>query len=53
MDTSDWMRNGDYLPTRLSAQEDAVQTLLRTKLDSDMGAHRESTVGLVAYGNKR
>ncbi|XP_065185294.1 26S proteasome non-ATPase regulatory subunit 4-like [Sycon ciliatum] len=31
IDDSDWMRNGDFLPTRLQAQEDAVNVICRAK----------------------
>ena len=31
IDDSDWMRNGDFLPTRMQAQEDAVNVICRWK----------------------
>lgn len=31
VDTSDWMRNGDYLPSRMQAQADAVNLLAGAK----------------------
>ena len=37
------MRNGDYLPTRLQAQQDAVNTICRFKLRSNP----ENNVGLI------
>lgn len=49
MDVSEYMRNGDYPPTRLESQQDAVTTLIVGKL----GRNAESTVGLLAYGGKR
>lgn len=45
LDTSDWMRNGDYVPTRLDAQFDAV-TLLA---DAKLSANPESTVGVLTF----
>lgn len=44
MDCSQYMRNGDYVPTRLAAQEDAANLLVNAKIQS----HRESTVGVAA-----
>ena len=37
------MRNGDYVPTRLQAQQDAVNTVCRFKLRSNP----ENNVGLL------
>jgi len=48
IDTSDWMRNGDYLPTRLEAQQDAVNLICGAKTQSNP----ENTVGVVAFGGK-
>jgi len=48
MDNSDWMRNGDYPPSRLEAQNDAVNLLCSTKTQSNP----ESTVAVVACGGK-
>jgi hypothetical protein len=31
MDNSEWMRNGDYLPTRFQAQADAVNLICGAK----------------------
>lgn len=31
MDNSEWMRNGDFLPTRIQAQQDAVNIICRAK----------------------
>jgi len=45
MDTSDHMRNGDYEPTRLEAQYQAVRLLMDIKLE---GA--EDTIGFVSNG---
>lgn len=47
LDTSPYMRNGDYIPTRLEAMQDAANMLVGAKLQS----HPESTVG-VADGTR-
>eukprot|EP00339_Tiarina_fusa_P014171 CAMPEP_0117063268 /NCGR_PEP_ID=MMETSP0472-20121206/44164_1 /TAXON_ID=693140 ORGANISM="Tiarina fusus, Strain LIS" /NCGR_SAMPLE_ID=MMETSP0472 /ASSEMBLY_ACC=CAM_ASM_000603 /LENGTH=414 /DNA_ID=CAMNT_0004782899 /DNA_START=111 /DNA_END=1355 /DNA_ORIENTATION=- len=44
LDNSEFMRNGDYVPTRLEAQQDAANLLVGTKTQS----HPESTVGVSA-----
>jgi 26S proteasome regulatory subunit N10 len=31
VDNSDWMRNGDYIPTRFEAQHDAVNLVTGAK----------------------
>ncbi|KAG0722426.1 26S proteasome non-ATPase regulatory subunit 4 [Chionoecetes opilio] len=41
------MRNGDYVPTRLQAQQDAVNTICRFKLRSNP----ENNVGLLTLAN--
>ena len=43
MDNSEFMRNGDFLPTRLQAQQDAVGLITQSKLRSNP----ESNVGLM------
>ena len=43
MDNSEFMRNGDFLPTRLQAQQDAVGLIANSKLRSNP----ESNVGLL------
>ena len=43
VDNSEYMRNGDYVPTRLQAQQDAVNTICRFKLRSNP----ENNVGLL------
>jgi len=43
LDNSEYMRNGDYVPTRLEAQQDAANMLVGVKT-----AHPESTVGVSA-----
>jgi len=44
VDNSEFMRNGDYIPTRLEAQQDAANLLVGAKTQS----HPESTVGIAA-----
>jgi 26S proteasome regulatory subunit N10 len=44
LDNSEYMRNGDYIPTRLEAQQDAANLLVGAKTQS----HHESTVGVSA-----
>ncbi|TYJ57426.1 hypothetical protein B9479_001742 [Cryptococcus floricola] len=43
LDNSEYMRNGDYPPTRFQAQAEAVQTVFTAKTD----ANPESAVGLM------
>lgn len=43
MDNSDFMRNGDFLPTRLQAQQDAVSLICHSKIRSNP----ENNVGLL------
>jgi 26S proteasome regulatory complex, subunit RPN10/PSMD4 len=43
LDNSQYMRNGDYLPSRLSAQQDAANLLVSHKTQSNP----ESTVGVI------
>ena len=44
VDNSEFMRNGDYIPTRLEARQDAANLLVGAKTQS----HPESTVGVAA-----
>ena len=44
LDNSQYMRNGDYLPSRLAAQQDAANLLVSHKTQSNP----ESTVGVIA-----
>jgi len=46
VDNSDYMRNGDYLPTRLQAQQDAVNLVCHAKIRQ----HPENNIGLVTLG---
>jgi len=43
VDNSDWMRNGDFVPTRLQAQQDAVNLICHSKTRSNP----ENNVGLL------
>lgn len=47
VDNSDFMRNGDFLPTRLQAQQDAVNLVCHSKTRSNP----ENNVGLLAMAN--
>ena len=44
VDNSEWMRNGDFIPTRLDAQGDAINMACRAKLRQNP----ENTVGLMS-----
>ncbi|CAG8437054.1 10502_t:CDS:2 [Ambispora gerdemannii] len=48
LDNSEWMRNGDYTPTRLEAQRDAVNLIFQSKTQSNP----ENTVGLMTMAGK-
>ncbi|KND01682.1 proteasome regulatory particle base subunit RPN10 [Spizellomyces punctatus DAOM BR117] len=48
LDNSEWMRNGDYTPTRMEAQSDAVTFLFNAKTQSNP----ENTVGLMTMAGK-
>jgi len=48
VDNSEWMRNGDYAPTRLQAQADAVSLLCGQKTQSNP----ENTVGVLTLAGK-
>ncbi|XP_046874833.1 26S proteasome non-ATPase regulatory subunit 4-like isoform X1 [Hypomesus transpacificus] len=47
VDNSEYMRNGDFLPTRLQAQQDAVNIVCHSKTRSNP----ENTVGLITMAN--
>ncbi|KZC06002.1 PREDICTED: 26S proteasome non-ATPase regulatory subunit 4 [Dufourea novaeangliae] len=47
VDNSDYMRNGDFLPTRLQAQQDAVNLVCHSKARSNP----ENNVGLITLAN--
>jgi len=46
LDFSEYMRNGDYYPSRLEAQRDAAQCIARVKTNS----HPENSVGVLGMG---
>lgn len=48
VDNSEYMRNGDYVPSRFDAQTDAVSTIFQTKIDSNP----ENTVGVMTMAYK-
>ncbi|KAL4075536.1 hypothetical protein J3A83DRAFT_4485254 [Scleroderma citrinum] len=48
IDNSEYMRNGDYVPSRFDAQADAVNTIFQTKIDSNP----ENTVGVMTMAYK-
>jgi len=48
LDNSDWMRNGDYTPTRLEAQQDAINLICGAKTQQNP----ENTVGVLAGAGK-
>jgi len=48
MDNSDWMRNVDFLPTRLQAQNETVNSIAANKTNSNM----ESTVGVLTMAKR-
>ncbi|KAJ1658334.1 proteasome regulatory particle base subunit rpn10 [Dispira simplex] len=48
LDNSDWMRNGDYTPTRFAAQRDAANLIYSTKLQTNP----ENTVAFLSMAGK-
>lgn len=48
LDNSEWMRNGDYTPSRMEAQSDAANMICSTKT----GQNPESTVGILCMAGK-
>lgn len=48
IDNSEYMRNGDYMPTRFASQSDAVNVIFGRKTN----ANPENTVGLMTSGGK-
>ncbi|KAG5461987.1 MAG: hypothetical protein BJ554DRAFT_5741, partial [Olpidium bornovanus] len=48
LDNSEWMRNGDFAPSRLEAQNDAVNVVFGAKTESNP----ENTVGLMTMAGK-
>jgi len=49
LDNSDWMRNGDYTPTRLQAQMETVNYIANAKIQDN----QESVVGLLSMADSR
>ncbi|CAI4225236.1 unnamed protein product [Auanema sp. JU1783] len=47
VDNSEWMRNGDFVPTRLQCQQDAANLVMNCKLR----ANPENAVGLLSMAN--
>ena len=48
MDNSEWMRNGDFVPSRFESEKDAVNLLFGSKING----HPENTVGLISMAEK-
>lgn len=48
LDNSEWMRNGDYVPTRLDAQQDAASIICSARTES----HPENTIGVLSMAGK-
>ena len=48
IDTSEYMRNGDYFPTRLMATQESANLLLNSKIESNP----ENTIGFLMMGGK-
>lgn len=49
VDNTEYSRNGDFTPSRFGVQQDVLQTLSRTKMNS----HPENNVALLAAGGKK
>lgn len=47
VDNSEYMRNGDFIPSRLQAQQDAVDLVCHTKTSSNA----ENNVGLITFSS--
>ncbi|XP_022086680.1 26S proteasome non-ATPase regulatory subunit 4-like isoform X1 [Acanthaster planci] len=47
VDTSEYMRNGDFIPTRIQAQQDAVNLICLSKTRNNV----ENNVGLITLSN--
>eukprot|EP00941_MAST-03F_sp_MAST-3F-sp1_P002884 g2884.t1 len=50
LDNSEWMRNGDYMPSRLGAQLDAVNTVSNRRINPP--SHPENTVGIMTSAGR-
>jgi 26S proteasome regulatory subunit N10 len=53
VDNSEWMRNGDYNPSRMVSQSDAINLISNSRTDEGYGAHPESCVGILTMGGRR
>lgn len=49
VDNSEWMRNGDYMPSRIEAQQDAVNLICAAKTQSNP----ESTVAVMSMAKSK
>jgi len=49
LDNSEWMRNGDYTPTRIEAQSETTSWICNTKTENNA----ESAVGVLSMAGKR
>jgi len=49
LDNSEWMRNGDYSPTRFESQNETVNYICNSKIQGN----QETTVGLISMAGKR
>lgn len=49
LDNSEWMRNGDYAPSRLQAQQETVNYIANAKIQDN----QESEVGLLSMAGPR
>jgi 26S proteasome regulatory subunit N10 len=49
LDNSEYMRNGDYMPSRVEAQADAASVICGAKLASNP----ENLVGIISMAGKR
>ena len=50
VDNSEWMRNGDYTPSRLGAQLDAANTVSNRRINPP--SHPENTVGIMTIAGR-
>ena len=48
LDNSEYMRNGDYAPTRLESQQDAANLVVNDR----MNGNPENTVGILSMAGK-
>ena len=50
LDNSEWMRNGDYTPSRLGAQLDAANAVSGRRMNPP--CHPENTVGIMTTAGR-